>query len=228
MKRIFVLTGAGISAPSGIQTFRGSDGLWNGYRVEEVATPEAFDANPSMVYDFYNARRSGLFEVQPNAAHRAIARLAKSADVTVVTQNVDDLHERGGASSVVHMHGELRKVRCLDCGEVVLWDTDLTSSDCCPRCQGRMRPDIVWFGEIPYGLDQIEAELRRCDLFLCIGTSGNVYPANDFVRFAKRHGAYAIEFNLESTMISDSFDECVTGDVVETVPEWVSQAESRL
>jgi len=221
---IFILTGAGISAPSGIQTFRASDGLWNGHRVEEVATPKGFELNPNLVLDFYNKRRADLFNVQPNSAHEALANYAKSEDydLTLVTQNVDDLHERGGVKDVIHMHGELRKIRCQGCSQVFEWYEDLILSDKCESCGEKMRPHIVWFGEIPFQMQEIYEALEQCDLFLCIGTSGNVYPAADFVNIARTKGAHTVEFNLEKTSISGSFDECIIGDVVETVSKWVS------
>ena len=224
MHRVFILTGAGISAPSGIQTFRGDDGLWNGHHIEDVATPYAFETNPHLVHEFYNQRRQELALVQPNAAHRALSRLFASPDIhlNLVTQNVDDLHERGGVEEVLHMHGELCKARCVDCWETIDWYSDLSMDQLCLNCNGKMRPHIVWFGETPFDLPLINRCLQSCDTFLAIGTSGMVYPASEFVQTAHAHGAETLEFNLETTAISEHFDLCVTGDVTTTIPEWVN------
>ena len=223
MKNVFILTGAGISAPSGIQTFRGDDGLWNGHRIEEVATPYAFEDNPNLVHEFYNQRRSDLSSVKPNEAHIALSGLFENEYInsTLVTQNVDDLHERGGVEEVLHMHGELKKARCVDCWGITKWFGDLSVGDMCPTCNGKLRPHIVWFGEGPFDLHLIDRHLKSCDLFLAIGTSGQVTPASGFVEKAKEHGAKTIEFNLEETSISKHFDECITGDVSETLPMWI-------
>lgn len=178
MPKIFVLTGAGISAESGVPTFRGSNGLWEGHRIEEVATPEAFRRNPSLVHRFYNQRRIDIQSREPNLAHRSLARLesAFGNDFTLVTQNVDDLHERGGSNNVIHMHGELLKVFCTRCRGKKSCRTELTPESTCDKCsaKGTVRPDIVWFGEIPYHMEQIEAALVKCDLFAAIGTSAMV------------------------------------------------------
>ena len=182
MTRIVVLTGAGISAESGVPTFRGADGLWEGHRVEDVATPEAYERDPDTVLAFYDARRRALGAVAPNAAHRALARLegAIGDDLLVVTQNVDDLHERAGSRNLVHMHGELRRALCARCGARPAWDGDLIDRPPCPECGERMlRPDVVWFGEMPYELERIEKAVVACDEFVSIGTSGAVYPRPD-------------------------------------------------
>lgn len=223
MQNIFILTGAGISAPSGLQTFRGDEGLWNGHRLEDVATPYAFEDNPNLVNTFYNERRSDLSSVKPNAAHIALTDLFESERLNsiLVTQNVDNLHERGGIENVIHMHGELKKARCVDCWHITSWYGDLSIGDMCPNCNGKLRPHIVWFGESPFDLHIIDRRLKDCDLFLSIGTSGQVAPASNFVEIAKEHGAKTIEFNLEETAISEHFDECLTGDIIETLPMWI-------
>lgn len=221
---IVVLTGAGISAESGIQTFRANDGLWESYRIEDVATPEGFAKNPQLVMDFYNARRAQLSEVSPNPAHEALARLQRKyqGKVTIITQNVDDLHERAGAK-VLHMHGELKKVRCLFCDGIHEWMGDCTMESVCPACcrSGGLRPDIVWFGEMPYYLSAIDVALKKAAYFVAIGTSGQVYPAANFVQIAKNSGARAIEINVEETALSHAFDECVLAPASIAVPQWV-------
>ena len=200
---IVVLTGAGISAESGLATFRGAGGLWEGQRVEDVATPEAFARRPELVQRFYNLRRAQLQApgVAPNAAHHALARLEQAwpDEVLIVTQNVDDLHERAGSRRLIHMHGELMKARCLACYGSSEWHGDLDAGSCCPLCRrvGRLRPDVVWFGEIPLHMDEILAGLTRCRWFLAVGTSGQVYPAAGFVQIARENGmARTIEVNL--------------------------------
>ena len=226
-RKILVLTGAGISAESGLGTFRGPDGLWEGHRVEEVATLEAFERAPALVYSFYNARRAGLDMVAPNAAHLALARLERewAGDFLLVTQNVDDLHERAGSTRLIHMHGENKKGWCLGCGERFRWDGAMDQSSSCPACgeQGQVRPDIVWFGEMPYEMDAIEAALRDCDLFVSIGTSGAVYPAAGFVQTARYCGASTLELNLEPSLGSYMFDESRTGKAGQLVPLWVEE-----
>ena len=223
MKKIVVLTGAGISAESGLSTFRDNDGLWDNFRIEDVATPEAFAANPALVYDFYQTRREQLGQagVVPNPAHIALATLAKHADLTLVTQNVDDLHERAGSPEVLHMHGELVNGRCLTTGAQYRFEPALSGDAVCPCCgeAGRVRPDIVWFGEMPFYMREIEAALAGCDLFVSIGTSGQVYPAAGFVEQAKYYGAQTLELNMEAT--SESFDEQILGPASEVVPRWV-------
>lgn len=224
---IVVLTGAGISAESGIDTFRGADGLWAGHRVEEVATPEGFAANRSLVQDFYNKRRAQLGEVQPNAAHHALAKLEKAPGInlTLVTQNVDDLHERGGSERVLHMHGELLKKRCEECNAVSEVEGDLSDATQCGFCgeKGTLRPDIVWFGEMPFYLPEIEAAVGGADVFAAIGTSSQVYPAAGFVDAAKHVGAKCVELNLEPTGRSGVFDECRSGKASEMVVDWVEE-----
>lgn len=222
---IVVLTGAGISAESGLATFRGPDGLWEGHRVEDVATPEAFIRDPALVHGFYDARRSRLAAVEPNAAHEALARLDAdwSGEFLLVTQNVDDLHERAGANRLIHMHGELRKGWCLACNDRFGWTGLMGTAAKCPGCDtiGMLRPDIVWFGEMPYEMDRIDEALRRCDLFVSIGTSGAVYPAAGFVQTARHCGAATLEMNLEPSMGSFLFEESRIGRAGELVPEWV-------
>lgn len=224
-RSIFVLTGAGISAESGIQTFRGSTDLWEGHRVEDVASPAGFARDPGMVFEFYNERRTKIREAQPNAAHLALARLEKefSGSVTVVTQNIDDLHERAGSQNVIHMHGEVMKARCRGCGGVSPWDSAFDGDDRCPACavKGKLRPHIVWFGEIPLFMDEIYFALSKADLFISIGTSGHVYPAAGFAEAASRHGIRTIEINPNSTEISPHFDEHLRGPAGEKVAELV-------
>jgi NAD-dependent deacetylase len=231
IRNIFILTGAGISAESGVATFRGPEGLWEGHRVEDVATPEAFRRDPALVQQFYDARRAKLNRVEPNRAHLALARLDAEwrGDLLIVTQNVDDLHERGGAKRVLHMHGELRSAWCLACDARVRWGEELSSGPACPACgaAGRMRPDIVWFGEIPYEMDRIEAALREADLFVSIGTSGAVYPAAGYVQTARYLGIPTLEMNLEPSQGSFFFDESRIGRAGELVPAWVEEMLSR-
>ena len=227
VRNIVVLTGAGISAESGVATFRGPDGLWEGHRVEDVATPEAFARNPALVQRFYDERRAALARVEPNAAHRALARLDADwpGELLIVTQNVDDLHERGGARRLLHMHGELRSAWCLRCNARVRWDGPLRDGPPCPACgvAGRLRPDIVWFGEMPYGMERIEDAMRPADLFISIGTSGAVYPAAGLVQTARWAGARTLELNLEPSAGSYLFDECRMGRAGELVPAWVDE-----
>lgn len=225
---LVVLTGAGLSAESGVPTFRGVDGLWEGYQIEEVASPEAFRRTPELVHRFYNLRRAALHTVQPNAAHQALVKLEQAwpGSFLHVTQNVDDLNERVGAQKLRHMHGELRKVRCLWCRNVMPWEADLDSSTACPICEktGKMRPDIVWFGEIPYYIEEITQALETVDIFICIGTSGVVYPAAGFARQAASKGAQRlIEINLESTEISSHFTERRPGTASVEVPRLVDE-----
>ena len=217
--RIAVLTGAGISAESGIRTFRATDGLWEEHRIEDVATPEGFRRDPVLVHCFYNLRRADAARAQPNAAHRALAVLAHHHEVTLITQNVDDLHERGGSPEVIHMHGSLLGALCAACGH--RWSATLVmrSLDPCPRCgTPATRPDIVWFGEMPYRMEDIYHALNRADLFVSIGTSGAVYPAAGFVQQARMAGARTVEINLEPTQGARLFDEGVYGPASETVP----------
>jgi NAD-dependent deacetylase len=224
---IVILTGAGISAESGLQTFRAADGLWEGHRVEDVATPEAFSRDPALVHQFYDARRARLGEVDPNAAHVALARLDAEwrGELLIVTQNVDDLHERAGARRLLHMHGEVRKGWCLKCDERFAWDGPMGTEAVCPSCQSRgtVRPDIVWFGEMPYAMEAIDAALFHADLFVSIGTSGAVYPAAGFVQTARHRGARTLEINLEPSQGSMFFDERRYGRASEEVPTWVGE-----
>ena len=224
---IVILTGAGISAESGLATFRGPDGLWEGHRVEDVATPQAFARDPALVHAFYDARRARLAAVEPNAAHKALARLDSQwpGELLLVTQNVDDLHERAGSRRLVHMHGELTKGWCLVCGDRFAWTGPMGEGAQCPSCgtAGRVRPDIVWFGEMPYEMERIDEALRRCDLFVSIGTSGAVYPAAGFVQTARHRGARTLEMNLEPSLGSVLFDESRTGRAGELVPAWVDE-----
>lgn len=222
IERIVVLTGAGISAESGLATFRDSDGLWEKHDPMEIATPEAFERDPGLVYRFYNARRNQLRDVQPNAAHEAIARLQSSfaGEVFLVTQNVDDLHERGGSVQVCHMHGQLRTVLCTSCGGAMPMQSDYDGQSACPACGqlGGLRPDVVWFGEMPYHMNDIDRKLRACDLFIAIGTSGVVYPAAGFVREATHAGALAIEVNKEASDVAGYFHAHRVGPATEQVP----------
>jgi NAD-dependent deacetylase len=223
---VLVLTGAGISAESGVPTFRGPDGLWEGHRVEDVATPEAFERDPETVQSFYDARRAAVASVSPNAAHDALARLedALGDDLLVVTQNVDDLHERAGTRNLVHMHGELRKALCAACGARVPWDGTLIERPPCPACGARMlRPDVVWFGEMPYELERIEQAVIACDVFVAIGTSGEVYPAAGYVALAAAFGAHTIELNLAPADGIVPFDEVRAGPATQVVPAWVDE-----
>lgn len=225
--RVVILTGAGISAESGVPTFRAADGLWEGHRIEDVATPQAFERDPLLVQQFYNQRRAALKNVQPNAAHVAIAKLQEQwpGAVTLITQNVDDLHERGGSQHVLHMHGELLRARCLACEKATFWTEDLGPQSVCRRCRqtGELRPDIVWFGEMPYFMDEIHTALTQAACFVAIGTSGKVYPAAGFVSFAALAGAHTIEFNLESSDVSQAFDEHHIGPASVEVPRWVER-----
>jgi NAD-dependent deacetylase len=227
IRNIVILTGAGISAESGLATFRGPDGLWEGHRVEDVATPEAFERDPGLVQAFYDARRARLKSVEPNAAHEALARLDAEwpGELLIVTQNVDDLHERAGARRLLHMHGALRSAWCTACDARFAWDEDLSGEPPCPACgqRGSLRPDIVWFGEMPYEMDRIDRALREADLFVSIGTSGAVYPAAGFVQTARYAGARTLEINLEPSLGSIWFHATRTGKAATLVPEWVDE-----
>ena len=223
---IVILTGAGISAESGLPTFRGSDGLWEGHHVEEVASPQGFEAMPEKVHRFYNMRRAALKNVQPNVAHEALVRLEKEwpGEVLLVTQNVDDLHERAGSQRLLHMHGELTKVRCTDCNAVVHWTEDLDQQTPCPTCgvAGGMRPHIVWFGEMPMFMDEIEQHLQSATTFISIGTSGVVYPAAGFVHLAASFGVpRLIEVNVACTSTSRKIHEHRIGPATVEVPKLV-------
>jgi len=223
---IVILTGAGISAESGLATFRGPGGLWEGHRVEDVCTPEALARDPALVHRFYDERRATLAEVRPNSAHEALARLEREwrGDLLLVTQNVDDLHERGGCGEVLHMHGELNSALCAACGGRREWRGSLPPGSACAECgQAALRPDIVFFGEMPYQMERIEAALWKCDLFLSIGTSGAVYPAAGFVRTARHAGARTLELNLDPSEGSLFFHESRMGPASELVPSWVEE-----
>lgn len=222
--KVVVLTGAGVSAESGVPTFRDADGLWEGHRVEDVATPAAYARDPGTVHRFYDARRAALAAVEPNRAHRALARLERRLhdDLLVVTQNVDDLHERAGSTRVLHMHGELRSALCRACEMRTPWHDDLGHGPECPRCAAaELRPDVVWFGEVPYEMDRILDSLESCDLFVSIGTSGAVYPAAGFVRAARTSGARTLELNLQPSEGSRLFHESRQGPAGVLVPAWV-------
>lgn len=223
VRNILVLTGAGVSAESGLATFRGPDGLWEGHRVEDVATPAAFQRDPMLVHTFYDSRRARLGMVEPNAAHRALARLDSEwpGELLLVTQNVDDLHERAGSKRLLHMHGELTKGWCVECDERFDWAGPMGEGASCPRCgaRGQVRPDIVWFGEVPHKMERIDAALRQCVLFVSIGTSGAVYPAAGFIQTARYCGARTLEINLEPSLGSTMFDESRIGRAGELVPQ---------
>ncbi|MCZ4500807.1 MAG: NAD-dependent deacylase [Marmoricola sp.] len=225
-----MLTGAGISAESGVPTFRDSDGLWEGHRPEDVATPEAFDADRLMVQRFYDARRAALARVRPNAAHVALAGLERllGDDLYLITQNIDDLHEQAGSRRVHHMHGRLRAAWCVACDERTTWTGTLADEPRCPACgNAALRPDVVWFGEMPYGMDEIHRVLFTCDLFVSIGTSGVVYPAAGFVDYAIAGGSDTLELNLERAANSD-FRQHRQGPATELVPAWVAELSATI
>lgn len=226
---LFILTGSGVSAESGLGTFRDTDGLWAKFDWRELATPEAFASKPEQVHAFYNARRAGLKDARPNAAHHALAELEKAwlaqgGDFLLVTQNVDDLHEQAGSERVVHMHGELKKMRCEACGYVHDAFDEITTDLPCLNCReaGGLRPHIVWFGEMPMEMELIYDQLEACDLFVAIGTSGTVYPAAGFSQVAKQNGARCLEINLADTDTSPLFDEVRKGVATQAVPAWVA------
>lgn len=228
MSRIVILTGAGVSAESGIRTFRAQDGLWEEHRVEDVATPEGFERDPALVHRFYNERRAQLQgpAVRPNLAHEALARLEREwpGEFLLVTQNIDDLHERAGSRKLVHMHGELLKARCARTGSVTEWREPLSTETKCPCCGaiGSLRPHVVWFGEMPLELPRIFGALEACAIFAAIGTSGQVYPAAGFVESIQR-GARTVELNLEGSAVSSRFGERRAGPAGEVVPPWVDE-----
>lgn len=225
-RAIVILTGAGISAESGLETFRASDGLWASHRIEDVCTPQALARNPDLVHDFYDMRRAALATVAPNPAHEALARLERDwpGQVLLVTQNVDDLHERAGSQNVLHMHGELNSALCVACGHRLGWQGSLPPGSVCPACAAPLlRPDIVFFGEIPYQMERIEEALAGASLFVSIGTSGAVYPAAGFVRMARAMAVDTLELNLEPSAGSHWFDECRHGPASVIVSAWVDE-----
>jgi len=225
-RNIVILTGAGVSAESGLRTFRAEDGLWEDHRIEEVATPEGFAQNPDLVQRFYDERRANVRSANPNAAHMALGRLDAEfpGELLIVTQNIDDLHERGGAARVLHMHGQALAAWCMACDARHPWTANLRDGPPCPSCGAvAMRPDIVWFGEMPYQMERILSALAAADLFVSIGTSGAVYPAAGFVQQASDNGARTLELNLEESLGSSNFDETRLGRASELVPAWVDE-----
>lgn len=225
MDKIVILTGAGISAESGLGTFRGAGGLWAQHPIEDVATPEGFARDPELVHRFYNARRKQARAAVPNAAHDALTRLQQNfeGEVVLVTQNVDAMHEAAGSQSVIHMHGFLDGALCSQCDARWPAPAEMNSDLRCPKCQFQTaRPDIVWFGEMPYQMDEIYTHLSEADLFAAIGTSGNVYPAAGFVQEATNFGADTIELNLEPSATVSQFAQTQFGKASETVPAWVN------
>jgi NAD-dependent deacetylase len=224
---IVILTGAGISAESGVDTFRDKGGIWSKVDYREVATPEGFARDPAKVHEFYNMRRARLASIGPNAAHSALARLetAFAGDFLLVTQNVDSLHEAAGSRKLIHMHGQHDSALCVHCGQRSAWSGEMSLATPCPACgvTGGVRPDVVWFGEMPYRMDEIYRALRACDLFVSIGTSGTVYPAAQFVRDARKAGARTVELNLEPSENARVFDEAFHGPATEVVPAFVER-----
>ena len=222
--RIVILTGAGISAESGLGTFRDKDGLWTRYDLNDVATPQGFARNPRLVTEFYNARRANCAQAEPNAAHYALSRLetALPGQVLIVTQNVDDLHQRAGARAVIQMHGALMSALCAACGHRWPAPPVMTETDPCPACAApRTRPDVVWFGEVPYHMDTIADAVARAEIFAAIGTSGQVWPAAGFAAEARRAGAHCVELNLEPSEVSRAFHAHHYGPATQVVPAWV-------
>ena len=226
-EHIVILTGAGLSAESGLSTFRDKDGIWSKHRIEDVATPEAFARDPVNVLNFYNTRRKGAAGVKPNAAHEALARLEKEhmGEVLTVTQNIDPLHEMAGTRRLIHMHGEIMKILCHHCGAREPWEDDLSTELICQSCKkpGGMRPDVVWFGEMPYRMEEIYQVLDACDLFISIGTSGTVYPAAGFVMQARNAGAHTVELNLEPSEGASMFAQAIHGPATKIVPAFVDE-----
>lgn len=228
-RNIVILTGAGISAESGIRTFRDQDGLWENHHIEDVATPEGYRRNPDLVQNFYNQRRQQLESgtVSPNAAHLALSKLEAELNgtVTIVTQNIDNLHEVAGSKNVIHMHGELLKAQCGGTGQSIHWQGDIKLDDHCHCCQipSPLRPNVVWFGEMPIGMERIHDSLLKADLFISIGTSGAVYPAAGFVHEAAMHGAHTIELNLEPSEVQSEFAEKRYGPASKLVPEFIDE-----
>lgn len=226
-RNLVILTGAGISAESGVPTFRGSDGLWEGHSIHDVATPEGFERNPALVHRFYNLRRAALAKVHPNPAHLALAELERRwrGNFLLITQNIDDLHERGGSQNLIHMHGQLLRTRCTHCMAVFEWMEETRPDSLCDACLtiGSIRPHVVWFGEMPIGMDECLAALAQADLFAAIGTSGAVYPAAGFVEQAARAGAHTVEINLEPSFARRCFADHRIGPASLTVPQWVEE-----
>lgn len=226
-RSIVILTGAGISVESGIASFRDQNGIWAKHDWREYATPEGYAHHPARVLDFYNKRRRALADTYPNDAHHALAKLegAFSGEFLLVTQNVDDLHESAGSRKMIHMHGELNSALCEACGMRSRWRGDMTVNSACKHCGavGRVRPDVVWFGEMPYQMDRIYGALARCDLFVAIGTSGHVYPAAQLVQEARLAGARTVELNLEESENATEFDEVLHGRATDTVPDFVDK-----
>ena len=226
-QNIVILTGAGVSAESGIDTFRDAGGLWEQHRVEDVATPEGFARDPDLVLRFYDMRREAIQTKIPNAAHTALARLDAewAGELLIVTQNVDDLHERAGARRLIHMHGEHLNAWCTGCDTRSRWTAPLIDRPACPACgvAGHLRPDVVWFGEMPYRMEDIHRAVNRADLFVSIGTSGAVYPAAGFVREARAAGARTLELNMEPSQGSYWFDEARHGPATQLVPQWIDE-----
>ena len=226
---IVVLTGAGISAESGIRTFRAADGLWEDHKVEDVATPEAFIRDPELVHRFYNERRQHLLNgIKPNAGHKALADFEKSfkgqgGEFMLITQNIDNLHEQAGSQHIRHMHGELLSIRCQQSDQLFTCHNDSDPQMACRCCQqiGNLRPHVVWFGEMPLYMDEIQQALSKCDLFISIGTSGNVYPAAGFFQMAKQYGAHTIELNLEASQSGSLFDEQHYGPATTLLPQYL-------
>lgn len=230
MTRIAILTGAGISAESGLRTFRDADGLWEGHAVEDVATPEAFEYQPDVVQRFYDERRAALTTVEPNDAHRALADLerADGVEVYLVTQNVDDLHERAGSRHVHHLHGSLHSALCLHCGYRSHWDGPLADSPACPHCGvAELRPDVVWFGEVPHDTEGALNAVLEADVFCAIGTSGAVFPAAGLVLEARTSGIPTVELNLALSAGSHLFDDSRQGPATRLVPQWVAEVTGR-
>jgi NAD-dependent deacetylase len=224
-RSIVILTGAGLSAESGLGTFRDKGGLWSQFPLEDVATPEGFARNPARVHDFYNLRRRHHFDAKPNAAHAALARLEREhGGVLTVTQNIDALHEAAGTQNLIHMHGELSRALCAACRASVPWIEDLSTETACPACgQAALRPDVVWFGEMPRQMDRIYQALIACNLFISIGTSGSVYPAAGFVTEARAAGAHTVELNLEPSEGASLFADAMYGPATEVVPAFVEK-----
>lgn len=229
-QRIVVLSGAGLSAESGLATFRDENGIWKQYDYRDVATPEGFQRNPHLVYEFYNSRRKNASKAHPNQAHQALAKLQKNypGEVLIVTQNVDNLHEQAGSTDLIHMHGDMQTLVCTHCDAILPWTSELSDDLTCPECEltGGLRPHVVWFGEMPFEMDRIADALSKCDLFVSIGTSGNVYPAAGFVAAATHAGAHTVELNLEPSCAASDFCECHHGRATEIVPAFVEHLMS--